>query len=126
VIIKSRVVTHQLSNRYVESIRDTAVKVDFHDLVQVVHNGFNKDFNILQKVCKQVTHFVKLSSAMILGGSKVKPQKKSLKYHLDVLVATPGRLLQHRKNGLFHAFCFEKQMFSFLYLVWFFLEVGWC
>jgi ATP-dependent RNA helicase RhlE len=43
--------------------------------------------------------YVKLSSAVIFGGVNINPQIKLLKQGVDILVATPGRLLDHMQQG---------------------------
>ncbi|HKJ16095.1 MAG TPA: DEAD/DEAH box helicase [Xanthomonadales bacterium] len=40
-----------------------------------------------------------LTSAVVFGGVKINPQKNKLKRGVDVLVATPGRLLDHVRQG---------------------------
>jgi ATP-dependent RNA helicase RhlE len=42
---------------------------------------------------------VKLTSAVIFGGVGINPQFKLLKHGVDILVATPGRLLDHMQQG---------------------------
>ena len=39
--------------------------------------------------------YVKLSSSLVFGGVNIKPQTASLEPGVDILVATPGRLLDH-------------------------------
>jgi len=41
----------------------------------------------------------KLNSAVIFGGVGINPQIKQLKHGVDILVATPGRLLDHMAQG---------------------------
>jgi ATP-dependent RNA helicase RhlE len=43
--------------------------------------------------------YLKLRSAVIFGGVGVNPQIKLLKQGVDILVATPGRLLDHMQQG---------------------------
>jgi ATP-dependent RNA helicase RhlE len=43
--------------------------------------------------------YVKLTSAVIFGGVGINPQYKILKQGVDILVATPGRLLDHMQQG---------------------------
>jgi len=43
--------------------------------------------------------YLKLNSAVIFGGVGINPQIKMLKHGVDVLVATPGRLLDHMQQG---------------------------
>jgi superfamily II DNA/RNA helicase len=48
---------------------------------------------------KSVGHFSKVSSAAIVGGADYSRQKQSLDRMVDIVVASPGRLLQHREQG---------------------------
>ena len=43
--------------------------------------------------------YVKLSSTVIFGGVSINPQIKLLQHGVDILVATPGRLLDHMQQG---------------------------
>jgi ATP-dependent RNA helicase RhlE len=43
--------------------------------------------------------YLKLNSAVIFGGVGINPQIKLLKHGVDILVATPGRLLDHMQQG---------------------------
>lgn len=43
--------------------------------------------------------YLPLSSAVIFGGVNINPQIKLLKEGVDILVATPGRLLDHMQQG---------------------------
>jgi ATP-dependent RNA helicase RhlE len=43
--------------------------------------------------------YVNLNSAVIFGGVGINPQIKLLKQGIDILVATPGRLLDHMQQG---------------------------
>lgn len=43
--------------------------------------------------------YLKLSSAVIFGGVNINPQIKLLAQGVDILVATPGRLLDHMQQG---------------------------
>lgn len=45
------------------------------------------------------SRYLKLSSAVIFGGVSINPQISSLRKGVDVLVATPGRLLDHISQG---------------------------
>ncbi|MBN2752977.1 MAG: DEAD/DEAH box helicase [Rhodospirillaceae bacterium] len=44
--------------------------------------------------------FLKLSSTMVVGGVKAGPQIAALNRGVDILVATPGRLLDHMGSGV--------------------------
>lgn len=50
-------------------------------------------------VAKSICHYVKLRSAGISGGVPLGKQAKALAVPLDLLVATPGRLLAHAEAG---------------------------
>ena len=56
----------------------------------------------ITSVVKQLCHKVKLSSQSLIGSEDYGKQRKALDRHLDVLVATPGRLLKHWKEGNVH------------------------
>jgi ATP-dependent RNA helicase RhlE len=43
--------------------------------------------------------YLKLTSAVIFGGVGINPQIKLLKHGVDILVCTPGRLLDHMQQG---------------------------
>jgi len=43
--------------------------------------------------------YLKLNSAVIFGGVNINPQTTMLKQGVDILVATPGRLLDHAQQG---------------------------
>jgi ATP-dependent RNA helicase RhlE len=43
--------------------------------------------------------YLKLNSTVIFGGVGINPQIKNLKHGVDILVATPGRLLDHMQQG---------------------------
>jgi superfamily II DNA/RNA helicase len=48
---------------------------------------------------KQLSHFSKISSTAVLGGEQYGVQKKALGRLVDIVVASPGRLLQHHDKG---------------------------
>lgn len=48
---------------------------------------------------KQLSHFSKISSTAVLGGEQYGLQKKALDRLIDVVVASPGRLIQHHEQG---------------------------
>ena len=48
---------------------------------------------------KSVSHMAKISSSAVLGGEQYALQKKSLDRLVDVVVASPGRLIQHKEQG---------------------------
>ncbi len=47
----------------------------------------------------QLSHGLKLHVAVIYGGVKYKPQEDALKRGVDLVIATPGRLLDHAGRG---------------------------
>ncbi len=53
----------------------------------------------IQSVVKSLSGHVKLRSAGITSGVKLKIQKESLASPVDILVSTPGRFLQHFEAG---------------------------
>eukprot|EP01041_Mallomonas_annulata_P001027 gene1027-2015_t len=50
-------------------------------------------------VVKSLSHFAKISSSAVLGGEEYGLQKKSLDRLVDIVVASPGRLMQHKEQG---------------------------
>lgn len=48
---------------------------------------------------KSLSHFSKISSCAVLGGEQYALQKKQLDRLVDVVVASPGRLMQHKEQG---------------------------
>ena len=48
---------------------------------------------------RQLGQFFPLKSATVVGGQSYPPQIKALQRPLDILVATPGRLLDHMNSG---------------------------
>jgi len=54
----------------------------------------------ITSVLKQFSHFIKLSVQSVTGNDSLHKQRKFLKAReVDVLVATPGRLVQHVVDG---------------------------
>jgi len=51
--------------------------------------------NQVEDNIKQFSQFLPIKSGVVYGGGKMASQTKMLKQGLDVLVATPGRLLEH-------------------------------
>jgi superfamily II DNA/RNA helicase len=52
----------------------------------------------ISSVLKSLSHTIKVSSQAIIGGEEKGKQRKQLQREVDVVVATPGRLLQHWKD----------------------------
>jgi superfamily II DNA/RNA helicase len=55
--------------------------------------------NQILTVTKQLCHALKLSSCGVFGGHDYGQQKRALSKRVDILVASPGRLLKHWKQG---------------------------
>ena len=53
----------------------------------------------VEESVKTYGKYTKLNSAVIFGGVSINPQIKLLKHGVDILVATPGRLLDHMQQG---------------------------
>jgi len=53
----------------------------------------------ISSVLKSLSHTIKLSSTCIIGGEDYGKQKKQLNRPIDILVATPGRLVKHWNEG---------------------------
>ena len=54
----------------------------------------------VEKVIRQLGRFTHLRSGVIVGGLSYAPQERLLRNKLDLLVATPGRLIDHMAQGL--------------------------
>ncbi len=54
----------------------------------------------VEQVIRQLGRFARLRSGIIVGGLSYGPQERMLRNGLDLLVATPGRLIDHIKQGL--------------------------
>jgi len=48
---------------------------------------------------KDISHFSKISSCAVVGGEQYALQKKGLDRLVDIVVASPGRLMQHKEQG---------------------------
>ncbi|PSS00033.1 DEAD-box ATP-dependent RNA helicase [Actinidia chinensis var. chinensis] len=51
------------------------------------------------RVAKSVSHHARFRSTMVSGGSRLRPQEDSLNTPIDMVVGTPGRVLQHIEDG---------------------------
>lgn len=51
------------------------------------------------QVAKSISHHARFRLTMISGGSRMKPQEDALSYPIEMLVGTPGRLLEHIDQG---------------------------
>ncbi|KAK8935902.1 DEAD-box ATP-dependent RNA helicase 39 [Platanthera zijinensis] len=51
------------------------------------------------RVAKSISHHARFRSIMISGGVRSKPQEDSLNVPVDLVVGTPGRILQHIEEG---------------------------
>jgi superfamily II DNA/RNA helicase len=54
------------------------------------------------EVTKSLSHRAKISSCAVLGGEDYGKQKRALSGAVDLVVASPGRLLKHRDAGAVH------------------------
>jgi superfamily II DNA/RNA helicase len=50
-------------------------------------------------VAKSISHHARFRSTMVSGGVRLRPQEDSLNAPIDMVVGTPGRILQHIKDG---------------------------
>ena len=48
---------------------------------------------------KNYSKYTKISATLIVGGARMNKQIHSLKGGIEIVVATPGRLLDHMRNG---------------------------
>ena len=53
----------------------------------------------VEQVVRQLIRFTPLTAGVIVGGLSFGPQERLLRKPLDLLVATPGRLLDHMSSG---------------------------
>ncbi|KAJ0988054.1 hypothetical protein J5N97_006410 [Dioscorea zingiberensis] len=51
------------------------------------------------RVAKSISHHARFRSTMISGGGRLRPQEDSLSMPVDMIVGTPGRILQHIEEG---------------------------
>jgi ATP-dependent RNA helicase RhlE len=52
----------------------------------------------IDEVCRGLAYHTKLRVGIIVGGTSMGPQEKALRAGVELLVATPGRLLDHMRN----------------------------
>ncbi|KAF5725658.1 DEAD-box ATP-dependent RNA helicase 39 isoform 1 [Tripterygium wilfordii] len=50
-------------------------------------------------VAKSISHHARFRSTMVSGGGRLRPQEDSLNNPIDMVVGTPGRILQHIEDG---------------------------
>ncbi|KAL5122866.1 DEAD-box ATP-dependent RNA helicase 39 [Glycine soja] len=51
------------------------------------------------RVAKSISHHARFRCTMVSGGGRLRPQEDSLNNPIDVVVGTPGRVLQHIEEG---------------------------
>ncbi|MED6123186.1 DEAD-box ATP-dependent RNA helicase 39 [Stylosanthes scabra] len=51
------------------------------------------------RVAKSISHHARFRCTMVSGGGRIRPQEDSLNNPIDVVVGTPGRILQHIEEG---------------------------
>ncbi|KAL7245813.1 hypothetical protein ACSBR2_001029 [Camellia fascicularis] len=51
------------------------------------------------RVAKSISHHARFRSTMVSGGTRLRPQEDSLNTPIDMVVGTPGRVLQHIEEG---------------------------
>lgn len=51
------------------------------------------------RVAKSISHHARFRSTMVSGGGRLRPQEDSLSNPIDMVVGTPGRVLQHIQEG---------------------------
>ena len=54
----------------------------------------------INKQCMLLAQFVEVNTAVIIGGEDPKHQIKALQAYPDIIIATPGRLLEHVKRDM--------------------------
>ncbi|TVU21466.1 hypothetical protein EJB05_31102, partial [Eragrostis curvula] len=50
------------------------------------------------RVAKSISHHARFRSTMVTGGTRTRPQEDSLNMPVDMVVGTPGRILDHIKD----------------------------
>ncbi|KAM0018457.1 putative RNA helicase [Helianthus debilis subsp. tardiflorus] len=50
-------------------------------------------------VSKSISHHARFRSTMVSGGGRIRPQEEALNSPIDMVVGTPGRVLQHIEEG---------------------------
>ncbi len=53
----------------------------------------------LQETIRRYAQFMPLTITALYGGAKVSSQEKKLRAGIDIIIATPGRLLEHMEQG---------------------------
>ncbi|KAK7277371.1 hypothetical protein RIF29_18522 [Crotalaria pallida] len=51
------------------------------------------------RVAKSISHHARFRCTMVSGGGRLRPQEDSLNNPIDMVVGTPGRILQHIEEG---------------------------
>lgn len=51
------------------------------------------------RVAKSISHHARFRTTMVSGGGRLRPQEDSLNNPIDMVVGTPGRVLQHIEEG---------------------------
>ncbi len=54
----------------------------------------------ITEVCASLARHTRIRSALVVGGRPMGPQERALRSGVEVVVATPGRLLDHMKHGI--------------------------
>lgn len=62
----------------------------------------------IEKVCKDFCQFTELKSALIYGGVEIEKQKKILDAGVDIVIGTPGRILDLHKQNILKLDSVEK------------------
>ena len=79
-----------------------------HDSPQPTHSGSPRALVLtptrelaeqLTETIKHYAEFLPLTITALVGGAKLSAQEKKLKAGIDIIIATPGRLLEHMENG---------------------------
>ena len=50
-------------------------------------------------MAKSISHHARFRSIMVSGGGRLRPQEDLLNLPMDMVVGTPGRVLQHIEDG---------------------------
>lgn len=72
--------------------------LDIHEFSGLLITAGNDLFQVF-RVAKSVSHHARFRCTMVSGGGRLRPQEDSLNGPIDMVVGTPGRVLQHIEEG---------------------------
>ena len=87
-----------------DALKADAGVIDYGDMEQKMLE-MTKDSQICDELRGLLTYYKNIRVAVVYGGAKIEGQIKQLKAHPQIVVATPGRLMDHYKR---HTISFDK------------------